>query len=150
FSDKPAQSTIATIVPCPPSGGGGGGGEPVVRIVSVRALTLTNKRFAIARRTTAVIARKTKHRPRGTAFVYRLSGAATVHIRISRIAVVRRTRTTRCLGHPRRGATHCRTAENRITLTRRDAAGLNRTPFTGQTHTRTLRPGPYEASVTAT
>src|SRR5262249_1910579 len=98
----------------------------------------------------AVIAKKRKHGPRGTAFVYRLSGAATVHIKISRIAVVRRTRRTRCLGHPRRGATHCRTAENRITLTRRDAAGLNRTAFPGQTLTGTLRRGSYEASVTAT
>jgi hypothetical protein len=155
FSDKPAPSTIATIVPCPPGGGGSGGGggvvgEPGVRIASVRALALTHKRFAIARGTTAVIAKKKKRAPRGTAFVYTLSGGATVHIVISRIAVVRRTRTTRCLGHPRRAATHCRTAQNQITLTRRDAAGLNRTPFTGRTHARALRPGSYEASVTAT
>jgi hypothetical protein len=119
-------------------------------MVSVRALSLTHRRFAIARGTTAVIAKKTKRAPRGTAFVYTLSGAATVHIVISRIAVVRRTRMTRCLGHPRRGATHCQTAQNQITLTRRDAAGLNRTRFTGRTRARTLRPGSYEASVTAT
>jgi hypothetical protein len=149
FSDKPSPSTIATIVPCPPGGGGGGGG-PIVKIVTVRTLSVTHKRFAIARGTTAVIASKANRVPRGTAFLYTLSGPATVHVVISRIAVVRRTRTTRCLGHPRRGATHCQAAQNLITLTRRDAAGLNQTSFTGRTRTRTLHPGAYQASVTAT
>ncbi len=133
FSDKSAaSSTTATIVACPPSGGGqplGGGGQPGVKVVSISGLLMTHRRFAVARATSAVSARA----PRGTAFRYTLSGAATVRIAIGRVVIARHKRTTHTL----------------IVLTRRDAAGAEATSFSGRTRTKTLGPGTYVASVTA-
>lgn len=97
--------------------------------VSVRGLSVTHKRFAVARGRSAVIARA----PLGTAFRYTFSGPATVRITISQILKARRKRTARI----------------EIALTRNEAVGANVRAFTGRTKTRTLRTGSYVASVTA-
>jgi hypothetical protein len=94
----------------------------------ISRVTLTRSVFAIARRSTAALARAT----RGTAFRFVLSERSTVTIRIYRVH--------------RRRPHFIRT----VTLMRRLlGAGLRSIPFSGRVGTRALLPGRYRATLRA-
>jgi uncharacterized delta-60 repeat protein len=110
----------------PPSSG------PVKSPLTLSRLSVTNRRFAVKRAVTphirhAQIARSTK---RGTVFKFTLNRAATVSIRIYRLAKGRK---------PRVAARLKRTARAR----------RNRVAFSGRIGRRMLRPGCYRATFTA-
>jgi uncharacterized delta-60 repeat protein len=102
---------------------------PPLAPLALSGLKVTNRRFAVARRSTPAVgqAQAVASRKRGTAFLFRLTRAGTVTIRIKR------------LGH--RGRI--------VKLTRSSQAGANRVRFSGRVGRRTLRPGRYRATLTA-
>jgi uncharacterized delta-60 repeat protein len=110
----------------PAAGSGPASGTPLV----LSGLKLTNRTFAVARRSTAAVghAQAVGSRKHGTAFVYTLNRAATVTIRVKRL----------------------RGRAKPITLKRSSAAGRNRVRFTGRVRHRALHPGLYRATLTAT
>ncbi len=88
---------------------------------------------------------------RGTTFRYTLSEAATVRIAIGARRSGRR-RAGRCVAPSRRlrRARRCTRLVARGTLTRTSRAGANRVAFSGRVGSRALRPGRYQARITAT
>ena len=122
--------TVTITVTAPGGGGigggagGAGGGAGQDRTAPVLGpVTLTRKRFAVARAATAVTAAR-----RGTKIGYRLSEPARVTLRIQRIGTRRPTGTLRRTGR----------------------AGANRVAFSGRIGRRALRPGRYRLTVHAT
>jgi uncharacterized delta-60 repeat protein len=98
--------------------------------LSLSSLKLTNRTFAVGRRSTAKLgqAQTARSRKRGTAFVFSLNRAATVTIRIKRL----------------------RHADKVLKLKRLSNAGRNRVGFSGRVGRHALRPGRYRATLTAT
>lgn len=118
--------------PQPVAGGTGPAGgtpPPPLGPLALSGLKLTNRTFAVARKSTPAVgqAQAAGSRRRGTSFVFRLNRAGTVTIRIKRLR--------------HRGRV--------VKLTRSSMAGGNRVRFSGRVGRRTLRPGRYRATLTA-
>jgi hypothetical protein len=114
------------------------------------SVSVTNKRFRVAKRSTAILARKA---PLGTIFRFTLSAPAKVTIAITRTAPGLR-RGHRCLAPTaklrRRHARHCTRTITVGTLTRsREPAGRDRIPFSGCIGNRPLSPRAYNAVLRA-
>ena len=113
---------------------------------------LTNKHFRVAKRDTAISARRRP--PLGTSFRFTLSAQANLTIAITRTAAGRRsgplcTAPTRKLRH--RHAKPCMRVLNVGTLARaHEPNGADRVAFSGRIGNRTLTPGSYDALLTAT
>ena len=129
--------------PAPPPMAGATDPKPVVS-----GLKMTNKRFALAKKRTAVSARA----KRGTAFVFALSEPAQTTITISR-AVAGRRSGKRCV-KPRRSLRKRKRCTRLVkvgTLKRsKTKAGKNTIAFTGRLGKKALARGRYRASVVAT
>jgi hypothetical protein len=120
-------------------------GVPLTRAPVLSGVSMTSRRFAVARAGTPVSARRVA---RGSAFRYVVSAPALVRIQITQVLAGRRAG-RRCLA-PRRGAKpNCKRTIVLGTLTRRAKAGANRTAFSGRIGRRPLRPGNYRATLTA-
>jgi hypothetical protein len=92
-----------------------------------------------------------KKRSRGTTFEYRLSEAGFVNITITQSRPGRR-RNKACLAPSRslRRAKKCTRITTLGTLTRVSYHGINRIAFSGRLGTSALKPGRYQATLTAT
>jgi hypothetical protein len=103
----------------------------------------------VAKKSTAIAARRRP--PRGTKFVYTLSQAASVKIRIARRAAGRRVG-KRCLAatKARRHRKRCTRYVTAGSLTRLAGTGTTTTPFSGRVGSRRLRVGSYRATIVAT
>jgi uncharacterized delta-60 repeat protein len=117
--------------PQPVAGGSGpvGATPPPLGPLALSGLKVTNRSFAVARRSTPAVgqAQAAASRKRGTAFLFRLNRAGKVTIRIKRL----------------------RHSGRVVKLTRSSRAGGNRVRFSGRVGRRTLRPGRYRATLTA-
>jgi len=117
--------------PQPVAGGSGpvGATLPPLGPLALSGLRVTNRSFAVARRSTPAVgqAQAAVSRKRGTSFLFRLNRAGTVTIRIKRL----------------------RHSGRVVKLTRSSRAGANRVRFSGRVGRRTLRPGRYRATLTA-
>ena len=111
-------------------------------------LSMTHRRFRVAPGTTPLSARRKA--PRGSAFRYKLSEPAAVTIRIYRVLPGRKVG-HRCSPDRRRFKHHrrCNRLVRAGTFTRRGRSGPNRTAFQGRIGRRALKPGRYEAKLTA-
>ena len=100
---------------------------PAGDALALSGLRITNRRFAVGRARTARVgqAQAAARRKRGTTFVFRLSHAASVSIRIKR------------------------RAKTAAVLKRTAHAGGNRIRFSGRVGRRALRPGRYRATLRA-
>jgi hypothetical protein len=98
--------------------------------LALTGLGVTNRAFAVGRTATPRVgrARAAGRRKRGTAFLFQLNRAATVAIRIRRIA---RTRSTTRI----------------VRLKRAAYAGGNRVKFSGRVGRRVLPTGRYRATL---
>ncbi|MCW3056754.1 MAG: hypothetical protein JWO21_723 [Solirubrobacterales bacterium] len=138
-----ADQTFKTVaVPTPP--------KPLLQPPSLSSVSVTNKRFRVSRRTTAVFARKA---PLGTTFRFRLSAPAKVTIKITKTAPGLR-RGHSCLAPSaklrRKHAKRCTRILTLGTLTRSsEPTGSHRVAFSGRIGARPLRPGTYIAVVRA-
>jgi Tol biopolymer transport system component len=138
---------------CPPvaagGGGPGGGPSPDTTAPVISGLRVTNKRFRLGAKRTALSAKRRRAK-RGTTFVFTLSEAARTTIAIAQRKPGRK-KGKKCV-KPRRGLKkRCTRYVARLTLTRtRTAQGLNRVAFSGRTRTRKLAPGRYRAILRAT
>jgi Tol biopolymer transport system component len=143
------------IPPQPPTGGGGGPGAdrtpPVLRSVS-----LTRKRFGVAKARTAVSAAAAKRQPaipRGTVLRFTSSEAGRLSILVERARPgqkVRRGRAVVCKAvrrKPRRGA--CTAYARTATLTRTLKAGRGSVALSGRIGARAMAPGTYRLTLTA-
>ena len=112
---------------------------------------LTNTRFAVDPKGVAETLVKSAKPKRGTTFVYALSEAARVLYRIEQRAAGRRVG-TRCRAPSRSNRTRPRcTRLVRIGLfAHASLAGQTRRKFSGKIGRRSLRPGSYRATLTAT
>ncbi len=144
----PAQTVSITVTPT--------ASAPPPAITNPRtapAITdanMTNKRFRVAPRPTAISARKA---PRGTSFRFTLSTAARLHITITRSAPGLLSG-RRCLPPTRKlNAAHPKRCPRTLpvgTLTRtNEPRGENIVPFSGRIGHRTLTPGVYRALLIA-
>ncbi len=115
----------------------------VSSVPSVTKFGVTNRRFVVG-------GASSKHR-KGTRFTYTLSKAGTVRIVIAQRLAGRR-RGKRCVAPTRRlrRARACTRVLVRGTLSRRSRQGANRLAFLGRIGHRTLSPGRYSATITAT
>jgi hypothetical protein len=121
------------------------GASPAGDVAPQLVASLTNRRFRVARVTTALSAAL----PRGTTFRYLLSEDARVTISIAR--ATRGVRVgRRCLA-PRRGRTgaSCTRYVRAGALVRSGRAGTNAIRFTGRVGRRALAPGSYRATLVA-
>ena len=142
----PTSTTPVTVTirEAPPAGGGDSGGPvtgggqtgdgqaPDLVAPSIGELTLAPRRFRVAARSTATVARVR----RGTRIRYSLSEAAAVELRFQRAVRNRRTGKRRWVAVGR--------------LHRTGSAGANRVAFSGRIGRRALRPGAYRLIVRAT
>lgn len=112
----------------------------------VSGFGLTNTRFAVGAARTPISAAAT-----GTRFKFTLSEPARVRLAIARRAAGRR-RGSRCVAPTRRlrNAKPCVRIIPAGTLTRTSKEGANRVAFSGRIESRALKPGRYQASLTAT
>jgi hypothetical protein len=114
------------------------------------SVSISNRRFRVARSPTAVLARKA---PRGTSFRFTLSAAAKVQITITRSATgLRRGRI--CVAPTRRlRRVHARRCTRTVivgVLTRiSEPRGPDRIAFSGRIGRRALNPGKYRALLSA-
>ena len=107
-------------------------------------VSLTNKRFRVARQRTAVAAKKA---PLGTNFRFRLSSAAQLTIAIKQVRQLRgRVCSKRARSHP--GLCTRTIALGKLTRSRLPA-GSNKVSFSGRIGSHALSPGNYEASLSA-
>jgi hypothetical protein len=111
---------------------------------------MTNRTFAVGRGSTPTTGTAAAHR-KGTAFRYTLSEAATVRIAIAQRRPGRR-KGKKCVAATRKPAKarKCTRIIRKGTLTRVSHQGANRVAFTGRIRTKALRPGRYQATLTAT
>lgn len=137
----------------PPPGSGGCATLPLVvldrRAPVVTRLRMARRRFAVSRRSTAVIARGVKP-PQGSAFRFTLSERSTVIVRIDRATSGRRVG-KRCVAPTRRvrGRRACTRFVRAGTLTRSLPSGPRSIAFSGRIGRRALQVGSYRAVVTA-
>jgi hypothetical protein len=106
-------------------------------------------RFRVAAFETALLAKRTVV-PRGSAFIYELSGPGAVRIVIRQLRGGRRVG-NKCVAptRARRSKPRCTRPVNRGTLTRQGSAGRNTTAFSGKMGKRPMAPGTYLATITA-
>jgi len=118
---------------------------------SVSAYGVTNKVFAPGKASTPTTGRAAKKAATGTAFQYRLSEAATVKIDLQQL-LPGRTKGKTCVKSSAklRRAKKCLRVASQGTLTRTSRVGANTVAFTGRVGNKTLRPGNYQAVLTAT
>jgi hypothetical protein len=112
-------------------------------------VSLTNKRFHIARQRTAVAAKKA---PLGTSFRFTLSAAAKLTITIKQVRQLRNRAcsTPRDAKLARSDPKQCILTTTRGTLTRRHLpTGSCKVGFSGRIGSRALEPGNYEAILSA-
>jgi hypothetical protein len=111
----------------------------------ISRLTLTSRRFRVARSGTAATVK------RGTTFLYSLSEAAVVRFTIQRRSKGRRVG-GRCRRPTRenRGTRACTRYTRLGSFRRSAAAGANKTKFRGTVDRRWLRLGPYRGTLRAT
>ena len=144
----PASSTQTAVVTAASSGGAGSSGTAP----KVTGFRLTNNPFVVSGAQTPIFAHAaaTRHK-HGTTFRYALSEAATVRIAISRRLPGRR-HGNRCVAPSRklRHAKACTRIIRRGTLTRISRQGANSVAFSGRIGSGALRPGHYQARLTAT
>ena len=117
---------------------------------SITAASLTNRRFRVARKATAISARKT---PLGSTFRFTVSTTAMLKIKITKTAAgLRRGRTCRAPSRTlRRGhAKRCTRTITVGTLTRaNEPKGADHVAFSGRIGRRALSPGSYKAVLSA-
>jgi hypothetical protein len=140
-----------TVAPKKPGGGGGGGGShPDVVAPTLSATSLTNKTFAVNRKGKAekAVAAAAK---RGTTIRFTLSEAAKVRVLIESATSGRKVGKT-CAKPTRKNR-----KAKRCTRYRRSGAfdvagtkGANRHAFSGRIGAKSLKPGRYRATLTAT
>jgi streptogramin lyase len=127
--------------------------QPISSIIRISGLKLVPKRFRVARKPTAVSARKRgkakakKQIPAGTSIRFTLSRAGEVRITIKRKAKGRRAG-GRCVKPTRKSCT--RWVKAGRALERKGlAAGAQRIPFSGRIGREALAPGSYRMTVSA-
>ena len=114
---------------------------------------MTNRTFVVGGRRTPTFgtaAAKTAHK-KGTTFKFTLSEAATARIVIAQRRPGRR-KGKKCVAPTKKlaRAKKCTRIVTEGTLTRVSHPGANRVAFTGRIGTKALRPGRYQATLTAT
>jgi hypothetical protein len=124
--------------------------KPTRRPPTLTLVSLTNKRFRVAKRTTAILARKA---PLGTTFRFTLSAPAKLTITVTRTAPGLR-RGHSCLAPTARlkhkHAKRCTRTLTVGTLTRSsEPKGADRIPFSGRIGRRALSPRGYNAVLAA-
>jgi hypothetical protein len=146
FAGLSAPTNLVTVAPCPVPGSGAGGAP------KLSAVSLTNKRFRVARQPTPLSAKK-KKAPRGTTFRFTLSTTAEVRIAIKRRASgLRKGR--RCVAPTaklkRAHAKRCKRFVTLGTLKRVNLPdGQNSVAFSGRLGRKALRPRSYKATLSA-
>jgi Bacterial Ig domain len=164
-----SQGNVAVTVTCldeasPAQGGspsssggtgpGSGSGTPgiVDAVPAVSGASAENPRFRVDPGGEAA---QRRGAPKGTAFRFRLSEAASVAITIQQRLRGRRAG-KRCVKQTRanRKKKRCNLLKSLRTFTKQGAAGQNRVPFSGRIRVggraRNLKPGSYQASLVAT
>jgi hypothetical protein len=134
--------------PVPPGAGPGpGGGAPDTTAPVISGVRLTNKRFRVGAKRTALSARRAK---RGTAFVFTLSESARTTVAIAQ-RLPGSKKGKKCV-KPRKGLKkRCTRFVAKVTLTRtKTGRGANRVVYSGRTAKGRLRPGRYRATLRAT
>ncbi|MCA1684032.1 MAG: hypothetical protein LC708_02750, partial [Actinobacteria bacterium] len=133
------------------SGPGPGGGGPAPAPVVTR-YGLSNTTFVVGGASTPTfgVAARRRHK-KGTTFRYTLSETARVRIVIARRRTGRREG-KRCVAPTRklRKARKCVRISVKGTLTRTSDKGANRVAFSGRIGSKALKPGHYQATLTAT
>jgi len=174
-----ASGTLVTLIATPASGsafsGWSGGGcsgtgscavtmssdqtvtATFIAVPSITAFKLTNTRFTVGPRATAINARGSaaaKPRkakvPQGSTFLYTLSRASTATIVIER-QTPGRVVGTKCVAQTKANAKkkHCTIATRVGTLTRKSKAGRNTIAFSGRIGRKALAPASYRTTITA-
>ena len=152
----PATSAPTAVVTAPSSGGGGGSPPPSPpppgTMPTVTGYRLTNNPFVVTGSRTPLTATASADRhPKGTTFKYTLSEAATVKIAVSqRLPGRRRGRACVPPSAKLRHARMCTRTVARGVLIRASHQGLNSVRFSGRIGATPLKPGQYEATLTAT
>lgn len=139
-----------------PVGGGGlsaGGAVTSKDTVapSLSSVAVSRRVFAVGANSTAVSARKRRRTAVGTTFSFRLSEPAKLAIAIAKRLPGRR-RGKSCVkpSAKLRKAKRCTRLSGFGTLTRVSRAGVNSVAFSGRIGRRALKPGRYQATLTAT
>jgi len=136
----------ADCPPVPPVPGSGTGSTADKTRPVVSRLRMLRKRFAVAKKRTALSSRRAK---RGSAFLFTLSENARTSIAIARARPGRRSG-KRCVKPRKRLKRRCTRFVVLATLTRKKTKlGANRVAFTGRLGSRRLKPGRYRATVGA-
>jgi hypothetical protein len=131
---------------CPPVPPATGPGTKDTTPPVISKLRMTRKRFAVAKKRTALSSRRPK---RGSAFLFALSENARTSIAIARALPGRRSG-KRCVKPRRKLKRRCTRYVVRATLTRtKTKQGANKVAFTGRVGKRRLKPGRYRATVGA-
>lgn len=112
---------------------------------------VTNKVFAPGKGSTPTSGKAARKLARGTTFKYKLSEAATMKIDLQQLTPGRK-KGSACIrpSAKLKKAKKCIRAVSQGTLTRTSHAGLNRVAFTGRVGGKTLKPGSYQAMLSAT
>jgi hypothetical protein len=132
---------------CPPVPPGGGPGTKDTTPPAISRLRLTRKRFAVAKKRTAITSRR--RAKRGTTFLFTLSENARTSIAIARARPGRRSG-KRCVKPRKKLKRRCTRFVVQATLTRtKTKQGANKVAFTGRLGKRKLKPGRYRATVGA-
>jgi hypothetical protein len=135
----------ADCPPIPPGGGPGGSTDTTRPVIS--RLRMLRKRFAVAKKRTALSARR--RTKRGSAFLFTLSEDARTSIAIARALPGRRSG-KRCVKPRKNLRRRCTRYKTLATLTRtKTKQGANRIAFSGRLGSRKLKPGRYRATVGA-
>ena len=139
-----ATASISYTVPAPPLI------TPLIVPPAITAPSITNRRFRVARASTAISAGQA---PLGTSFRFTLSGTATVKIKITRLAAGLRHGHS-CLAPSaklkRAHAKHCARTLTLATLTRAgEPVGRDSVPFSGRIGHSPLPAGAYTAVLSA-
>jgi hypothetical protein len=116
----------------------------------IGALTITPKRFAVAKASTAVSARRTRVHE-GATIRYTLSEPARVTLTVE-LATNGRSKGRRCVtpAGELRTARHCVVLHTKGRLTRTGVSGVNQVGFSGRLGHRKLAPGGYRLVIRAT
>jgi hypothetical protein len=140
---------------CPAAGGPPAGGPPPKDTTPpvISRFSVTDKRFALGPKPTAVSAAKRKKKVvRGTTFKFTLSEAATVRIALTQNLKGHRARRKKPCKPARRGQKrNCTRMVTLLTLVRAHGhKGSNSVAFSGRYRRKRLANGTYTATITAT
>ncbi len=123
----------------------------VLAAPSITSFSLTNRRFAVGPKPTAIRARAAKVKT-GTTFRYTLSAASTATVLIERqVPGVRKGKSCVALGKrkPSAHAKRCTAYARSGVLTRKAKQGNNTLAFSGRIGHKALAPASYRATITA-